>query len=57
MTKPYEREGGAATPTRSQRLLWGLVVNGAAFAAWAAEASGRQRAARGRQTPFVRRTL
>jgi hypothetical protein len=57
MTKPYEREGGAATPTRSQRLLWGLVVNGAALAAWAAEASGRQRAGRGRQTPFVRRTL
>jgi hypothetical protein len=38
--------GGAvtATPTRSQRVLWGLVVNGAALAAWAAEASdqGRQ---------------
>jgi hypothetical protein len=55
------RGRGAVSPTPSHRLLWGVVINGAALAAWAAEASDRQRA-RGRprcsdaQTPFVRRT-
>jgi hypothetical protein len=58
-----ERKPGRVAPTRPQRLLWGLAINGVAFAAWAAEALDRQRGERGRvalrvngQTPFVSRT-
>jgi hypothetical protein len=57
-----ERSPGRVAPTRPQRLLWGLAINGVALAAWAAEASDRQRGGRGRaalgangQTPFVSR--
>lgn len=38
-----DRGSGPVMPTRSQRLLWGFAINGAALVTWAAEALDRQR--------------